>query len=82
MIPILKHAEDRQQVYYHATLCYGSMIRRYIHSEEIQMSRCILPRDKQIHQKNIEDCRAYEKVWFLQIVDYWYWLLSMFCHRW
>jgi len=55
-------APSRKVVYQHAMLCFGSMVRRFIHNEEILIDQCVYPADKALHQARIEECHKHEKV--------------------
>ncbi|XP_067947351.1 vitellogenin-like [Watersipora subatra] len=61
MQKFLPALQSKTFLYQHAALAFGSMVRRFIHSEEMAISRCILPVDKEFHQRRIESCRKYEK---------------------
>lgn len=62
VIPALERNSDQRMVYHHSLLCFGAMVRRYIHSEEMNKKICVLEVDKMMHQRNIDYSRKYEKV--------------------
>ena len=62
VIPALEGDQTKKMAYQHSLLAFGAMVRRYIHSEEMNKKLCALEKDKIIHQKNIDNCRKYEKV--------------------
>lgn len=62
VITPLRSNKKMRNVYHQSLLCFGSMIRRYIQAEEVLITQCALPVDRQFHSENILNCRKYEKV--------------------
>ena len=62
VLPALEGKAEKKMAYHHALMSFGSMVRRFIHSEQIKKSLCAWEKDKLIHQQHIDDCRKYEQV--------------------
>ena len=65
VIPAVEGKLETQQTYHHSLLCFGAMVRRYVHSEEIQLHQCVRESDKKVHRLNIAARRKYEE--FLEL---------------
>ena len=61
VIPAVEGKPEKLQTYHHSLLCFGAMVRRYVHSEETQLHQCVRESDKKVHRYHIMNSRKYEK---------------------